>query len=75
MYIRGPYTWRRTAHLYLGEVEIKKFLKGLFYVKDLQDPGGPATVKLRLPFASSKVFTMRQLRSWRKVTLPASSTC
>ena len=59
-----------------GQVEIKEFSKGFSYVKeDLQDPGHEANVKLRLPLASSKVVTLRQPSSWRKVTLPVSRTC
>ena len=42
----------------------KEDSKGIFDVKkDLQDPGGQANVKLRVPFASSKVLTLRQLSS------------
>ena len=65
MYIRGPYFWKMTANIYLGwGIEIRKFPKGFLYIRgDLQDPGGQANVKLRLPFALSKVLTSRQLSS------------
>ena len=43
-----------------GEVLEMKFPKGFF----LKDPRGRANVKLRLPFASSKVLTLRQLNSF-----------
>ena len=77
MYTRGPYAWRMIANMYLagrgGAVgRDKGSFQRDFYVRDLQGPGGQADVKLRLPFASSKVLASRQLSSWRKVTLPVS---
>lgn len=65
-----------SVNIYGGWGTDKGSFKRDFYVKgDLQDPGGQAYVKLRLPFASSEVLTLRQLSSWRKVTLPVSRTC